>query len=248
MNSTQLSVSILDEKNYNRWCVQMRVLFDYHELWDVIEGGVSALGDNATEAQWVAHRDKKKKNKKALYLIHQGINAETFEQIEGATTANEAWTILSTNYKGDDKIKRVRLQTLRLQYELLQMETTKTIDVYINNMKTISTGWLETPSYAYVTSTSRILAFTRAFPVMNTWKCKDKRHPRGRLHSNAQVSTRARKHRNCIILLLCVFSGAREFSLVQFVTCYIETRVSSLPEMGFFWWGEPNTVVTLLLR
>jgi len=75
-----------------------------------------------------------------LYLIHQGINAETFEQIEGATTANEAWTILSTNYKGDDKIKRVRLQTLRLQYELLQMETTKTIDVYINNMKTISTG------------------------------------------------------------------------------------------------------------
>jgi len=29
-------------------CVQMRVLFDYHELWDVVEGGVSAL---ATEAQ-----------------------------------------------------------------------------------------------------------------------------------------------------------------------------------------------------
>jgi len=28
MNSTQLSVHILDEKNYNWWCVQMRVLFD----------------------------------------------------------------------------------------------------------------------------------------------------------------------------------------------------------------------------
>ena len=33
MNSTQLSVPILDGKNYNKWCVQMRVLFDYHELW-----------------------------------------------------------------------------------------------------------------------------------------------------------------------------------------------------------------------
>ncbi|XP_068486960.1 uncharacterized protein [Phaseolus vulgaris] len=62
------------------------------------------------------------------------MNDETFEQIEGVTTASEAWIILSTNYKGDDKIKRVHLQTLRRQYELLQMETTETVDVYINKV------------------------------------------------------------------------------------------------------------------
>ena len=39
----------------------MRVLFDYHELWDVVESGVSALAANATEAQRVAHRDQKKR-------------------------------------------------------------------------------------------------------------------------------------------------------------------------------------------
>jgi len=134
MNSTQLSVPILDGKNYNRWCVHMRVLFDYHELWDVVESGVSALANNAIGAQRVAHHDQKKKDKKALYLIHQGMNDETFEQIEGQTTASEAWIILSTNYKGDDKIKRVLLQTLRRQYELLQMETTETVDVYIDKV------------------------------------------------------------------------------------------------------------------
>ncbi|XP_068490488.1 uncharacterized protein [Phaseolus vulgaris] len=70
--------------------LQMRVLFDYHELWDVVESGVSALAANATEAQRVAHRDQKKKDNKALYLIHhQEMNDETFEQIEGATTSNE---------------------------------------------------------------------------------------------------------------------------------------------------------------
>jgi len=95
---------------------------------------VSALADNATEAQRVAHCDKKKKDKKALYLIHQGMNDKTFEQIERVTTTTEAWIILSTNYKGDDKIKRVRLQTLRRQYELLQMETIVTVDVYINKV------------------------------------------------------------------------------------------------------------------
>ena len=57
----------------------MRVLFDYHELWDVVESGVSALGDNATEAQRVAHRDQKKKDNKALYLIHRVMNDETLE-------------------------------------------------------------------------------------------------------------------------------------------------------------------------
>jgi len=62
------------------------------------------------------------------------MNDETFEHITGAITASEAWTILSTNYKGDDKIKRVRLQTLRRQYELLQMETTEIVDVYINKV------------------------------------------------------------------------------------------------------------------
>ena len=35
----------------------MRVLFDYHELWDVVESEVSALADNAIEVQRVAHRD-----------------------------------------------------------------------------------------------------------------------------------------------------------------------------------------------
>jgi len=81
------------KKNYNQWCVQMRVLFDYHELWDVVECGVSALAANATEVQRVAHRDKKKKDNKVLYLIHQGMNDETFEEIERATTASEAWII-----------------------------------------------------------------------------------------------------------------------------------------------------------
>jgi len=35
----------------------MRVLFDYHELWDVVESRVYALVDNVIETQRVTHRD-----------------------------------------------------------------------------------------------------------------------------------------------------------------------------------------------
>ena len=112
-NTTQLFVPILDGKNYNRWCVQMKVLFDYHDLLDVVENGVPALVGNANDVQRAAHRELKKKDNKALYFIHQGMSDEMFEKIERATTSAEAWSILSTSYKGDEKIKRVRLQTLR---------------------------------------------------------------------------------------------------------------------------------------
>ena len=78
--------------------MQIKVLFDYHELSDVVEGGVSASADNATHSQRAMHH-KQKEDKKALYFIHQGMNDETFKRIEGATTASEAWTTFSTSYR-----------------------------------------------------------------------------------------------------------------------------------------------------
>ncbi|XP_051144003.1 uncharacterized protein LOC127260332 [Andrographis paniculata] len=142
-SSTQLFVPILEGKNYNRWSTQMKVLFDYQDLLDTIENGIQALTADATTAQRTAHAELKKKDKKALFIIHQGMRDDTFEQIEGASSAHEAWNILLTTYKGDDRVKRIRLQTLRRKYKLLQMEPSETIKAYVarvqsmtNNMKT----------------------------------------------------------------------------------------------------------------
>ncbi|XP_051150332.1 uncharacterized protein LOC127264830 [Andrographis paniculata] len=48
--------------------------------------------------------------------------------------SHEAWSTLTASYKGDDKIKRVHLQTLRRQYELMEMQSTEAIDAYINHV------------------------------------------------------------------------------------------------------------------
>ncbi|GKV46288.1 hypothetical protein SLEP1_g53280 [Rubroshorea leprosula] len=80
--SNQISVPILDGKNYNRWHVQMRVLFDYHELLGVVETGVAELAENANDAQKHAHRESKKKDKKALYFIHQGLGMPFIGHVE----------------------------------------------------------------------------------------------------------------------------------------------------------------------
>ncbi|CAL0302420.1 unnamed protein product [Lupinus luteus] len=72
-----------------------------------------------------------KKDGKALFLIHQCVDGANFDKIEGAKTAKEAWDSLEKSHEGADKIKKVKLQTLRRKYELLQMEENESVSAYL---------------------------------------------------------------------------------------------------------------------
>ncbi|GJZ32138.1 retrovirus-related pol polyprotein from transposon TNT 1-94 [Tanacetum coccineum] len=52
------------------------------------------------------------KDKSALYLLFQSVDESGFEKITEATTLKEAWETLDKVYKGADRVKQVRLQTL----------------------------------------------------------------------------------------------------------------------------------------
>jgi len=54
-------------------------------------------------------------------LIHQCVSANIFQKISKASTVEEAWDILSAGYGNSGKIKKVKIQSLRRQYELLAM-------------------------------------------------------------------------------------------------------------------------------
>ncbi|GKV24501.1 hypothetical protein SLEP1_g34108 [Rubroshorea leprosula] len=99
----------------------MRVLFDYHELLGVVEIGVAELAENANDAQKHAHRESKKKDKKALYFIHQGVNDEVFEKIEDATTSKQAWDILMTTFKGVEQVTKHIAAAIEEAHDLSQM-------------------------------------------------------------------------------------------------------------------------------
>lgn len=124
--------------------------FDYHELLSVVENGVSGIAEAATEAQRNAHHDQKK-DKKALYFIHQGANDEVFEKIADTTTSKKAWDTLMTSFKGVDKVKKVRLQTLRRQYELIQMESSESVsDEYSEQSKVEKILRTLTPRFEHI--------------------------------------------------------------------------------------------------
>ncbi|GKA30450.1 retrovirus-related pol polyprotein from transposon TNT 1-94 [Tanacetum coccineum] len=62
---------------------------------------------------------------------NHGFDESGFEKIAGASTAKQAWDTLEKAYKGADRVKQVRLRTLRGELEAMRMKETKGVSDYI---------------------------------------------------------------------------------------------------------------------
>ena len=91
MGSTGVNFSVnlpvLNGKNYDRWRVQMKAIMGYQEVAEIVEEVYPTNTEGSTEAQKVLYRENKKKDCKAIVLIHQCINDAHFEKIAGAATS-----------------------------------------------------------------------------------------------------------------------------------------------------------------
>ncbi|XP_057461047.1 uncharacterized protein LOC130751435 [Actinidia eriantha] len=116
----------------------MKAYLGGEDVWDVVEKGTKGVGATTDKQK----HDVKMKDKRALSFIYQRVDDANFEKIARANTAKEAWEILQNSFKGGDKVKRVRLQTLRGEFKALKMKASKSISDYcsrvlvvINQMK-----------------------------------------------------------------------------------------------------------------
>ncbi|XP_073227077.1 uncharacterized protein [Cicer arietinum] len=136
------NLPILDGKNCDKWCKQMKVVFEYQDVWDLVKLGVDSLVENPSEAQTTAYKESNKKYFTALFIIHQCVDAANFEIVGEAESSKVAWENLEKAYAGDGKVKKVRLQTHKQQCELLQMEEKEEVGAFfikvmalVNQMK-----------------------------------------------------------------------------------------------------------------
>src|ERR1051325_10978836 len=113
------SLPILKVDNYENWCKQMKVLFRYQGLWDLVKDGVKELEEDASEEEKQEHTESEKKSYKALFIIHQCLSPNNFEKVSDTESAKEAWDILEKSFVAAEKVKEVRLQTHKRTYELI---------------------------------------------------------------------------------------------------------------------------------
>nr|KYP66838.1 Retrovirus-related Pol polyprotein from transposon TNT 1-94 [Cajanus cajan] len=114
----------------------MKAILGYQEVAEIVEEGYPTLTKDSTDAQKALYRENKKKDCKATFLIHQCVDEAHFEKIAGAATSQEAWKILEKCSEGAEQLKKVRLQTMRRQYELMQMENNEKIAEFFNRIIT----------------------------------------------------------------------------------------------------------------
>ncbi|XP_028089090.1 uncharacterized protein LOC114289543 [Camellia sinensis] len=120
----------------------MQVLLASQDLWELVDRGYDELATltdegNLNDAQKTALKNSRKRDKKALYLLYQGIDESSFEKISAATTSKEARSILRNSHRGIEKTIRVRLQVLRGKFEMLHMNENESISEYFNKTLTI---------------------------------------------------------------------------------------------------------------
>jgi hypothetical protein len=130
---------IFDGDNYERWTAQMKVVFRYHGVLDVIHSGVTPLNEAPTETERATHREQMKKDDKAIYFLHQCVDSNVLENIIEYETAKEAWDVLATTYAGDKQTKKVKLlMALRRQLGQLQMEPNETVTQFVNRLTVLT--------------------------------------------------------------------------------------------------------------
>lgn len=107
----------LDSKSYDIWYIQMEATFGFQDILKIVTEGFVELTAEPTEAERATYIENKRKDCKRKYLIHQGCDESNFDKIRNAKTSIEAWDILQTSFVGDAKVKKVKLNAMRKQYE-----------------------------------------------------------------------------------------------------------------------------------
>jgi len=147
---SQPLILIFSGKSYEYWSIKMKALLGAHDVWDIVEKGYNEPQDDSTlsQTQKDGLKDSRKRDKKALYLIYQALDDDGFEKISSPITAKEAWEKLQTSCKGAEQVKKVRLQTLRGEFESLHMKEGESISDYFSRVLVVSNQMKKTKSSA----------------------------------------------------------------------------------------------------
>src|SRR6266487_6296138 len=129
-----MNLPILTGKNYDNWCKQMKVVFRFQEMWNLVTEGVPTLGARATDEDKESNKELKKRDYKALFIIHQCVDPDNFEKVGDCESSMEAWDILAQSFGGADQVKEVKLQTFKRQFDLIQMEESETVSDYFTKV------------------------------------------------------------------------------------------------------------------
>nr|GEU67252.1 hypothetical protein [Tanacetum cinerariifolium] len=124
MSTPQFQCPILIPSNYSLWAIRTQIIFEANGLWEIIEPNEKTEADN-------------KKDKNAIAFLYQALPEEQLLQITKYKTVKAIWEALKTRHLEEERVQQARLQTLKSDFEMLQMKEDETIDAFTTKLTTL---------------------------------------------------------------------------------------------------------------
>ncbi|XP_074306424.1 uncharacterized protein LOC141641668 [Silene latifolia] len=145
-SSAMPSAPIFVGENYDFLCIKMKAMLTPLDLWEMIEQGFklpeSTVEQKISSDEQKLVKEKTTKNARAIAYLHSAIGEAIFPRIVNTTSAKEIWDILKVEFQGSHKVRAIKFQNLRRDFENLKMKpsesmkdnTSRIIDT-VNQMK-----------------------------------------------------------------------------------------------------------------
>ncbi|GJV69477.1 zinc finger, CCHC-type containing protein [Tanacetum coccineum] len=131
-STTHFQCPMLKGANYTTWVIRMQIILEANGLWEMIEPNEKTQADN-------------KKDKTAIAFLYQALPEEQLLQITKHKTAKTFWDAFKTRHVGVNRVQQAKQQTLKSEFEMLQMEENESIDSFVTRLtgiinKAVSVG------------------------------------------------------------------------------------------------------------
>ena len=125
----------LTSTNYTSWCIRVQAIMEDREEWEVVEPeeSTSATEPTAAEATKLTAKDKKVK----AHLL-QCIPDNILMQVAKKKTGKEVWDSLKAWFVGTDRVRDARLQTLKSEFDAVEMKEDETLDQVVGKLTALS--------------------------------------------------------------------------------------------------------------
>lgn len=119
--------------DYEHWSMLMENFFKSKEFWSLIETGIAEPSDSEilTAVQKKALDELKLKDLKVKNCLFQSIDKVILKTILQKDTAKQIWDSMKRKFQGNVRIRRVQLQALRHEFEILEMKVGESITDYV---------------------------------------------------------------------------------------------------------------------
>ncbi|TXG68897.1 hypothetical protein EZV62_003832 [Acer yangbiense] len=123
-------------ENYQIWTVKMKSYLKAFGLWEYAaeDKQVPLLRANPTIAQMKQHEEEKMKKDKAVTCLHSALSDSVFTSIMHLETSKSIWDELKSRFEGSERVKSVKLLTLKREFENLKMKDSETVKDYSSKL------------------------------------------------------------------------------------------------------------------